>query len=155
MNFDDDFSSSTSSSTEISDFEEFEPESLARDTDESEELTSFLRLPPPKNKTRAPAPPAPIEVIPPSIAKSVLNAEKEKDEIIDVDFNKFRAEGEELAKQNALIKDRTQFNGVGYQREKSQLMYLAKLDEETRGAYEQQFRNVTRGQTLSSKMYGW
>ena len=145
----------SSDSSDFSDFEEFKPENFSTELDKPNPTRGGIRLPPPKKNSVAPPPPPPIEVIPPSIAKTVLEAEKEKDEVILVDFDTFREEGEDLAQKNAMIKDRSQYKGVGSQRAKSQLTYLAQLDVETRGAYEQQLKNSTRAKIASSKMYGW
>ncbi|KAH0785938.1 hypothetical protein GPJ56_010142 [Histomonas meleagridis] len=145
----------SSDSSDLSEFEDFHPEDFSAELDRPTPTRGGIRLPPPKKKSVAPPPPPPIEVIPPSIAKTVLEAEKEEDQVISVDFDTFREEGEDLAQKNAMIKDKSQYKGVGYQRAKSQLTYLAQLDLETRGAYEQQLKNSTRAKVASAKLYGW
>jgi hypothetical protein len=54
-----------------------------------------------------------------------------------------------------MVRDKTLFDGVGYDRAKSQLTYLAGLDEQTRGEFEDQMRRRTRASVAAKKMYGW
>ena len=115
---------------------------------------SKLKLPAPKKNAIAPLPPAPIEVPKVEASSIQLNTTHEK-EIIELNSEEFQQAGVELAEKNMMIKDSQQYNGVGYDRNKSQLTYLADLDEQTNGAFEQQMRNITRGKVAANKMYGW
>ncbi|KAK8895092.1 hypothetical protein M9Y10_023534 [Tritrichomonas musculus] len=115
---------------------------------------SKLKLPPPKKPSIAPPPPAPIEV--PKIQASDIKQESgEEKEIIELNSEEFKKSGVELAEKNMMIKDRTQYSGVGYDRSKSQLTYLAELDQQTNGAFEQQMRSISRSLVAAKKMYGW
>ena len=120
-----------------------------------EEDKGGLKLPPPKKRQEVVVPPPPIEVLPAQVARKVDEAAKEKPQEIEVDVEELRQEGAELAERNAVVRDRAQYNRVGYDREKSQLTYLAKLDEETRGEFEQQMKRATRAKVAAKRMYGW
>lgn len=115
---------------------------------------SKLKLPPPKKPSIAPLPPAPIDVPKVQTSNIKLESGTEK-EIIELNSEEFKKSGVELAEKNMMIKDRTQYNGVGYDRSKSQLTYLAELDQQTNGAFEQQMRSISRSQIAARKMYGW
>jgi hypothetical protein len=141
----------TSSSAE-SDMEDFLPKN---DAASYQTATSRLRLPRPKRHRPAPPPPPPNKVIPVSIAKTVLEASREAPEEIVVSVDEFRREGIRLAESNTMVSDKTQFNGVGYDRAKSRLTYLAKLDAETRGKFEKQMQKRTRAKAATNKIYGW
>lgn len=115
---------------------------------------SKLKLPPPKKQSIAPLPPAPIDV--PKIQTSNIKLEMgEEKEVIELNSEEFKKSGVELAEKNMMIKDRTQYQGVGYDRSKSQLTYLAELDQQTNGAFEQQMRCISRSKVAAKKMYGW
>jgi hypothetical protein len=145
------YDTETSSSAE-SDMEDFVPEKEAASYQSG---TSRLRLPRPKRHMIGPPPPPPIEVIPASIAKTVIEASREGPEEIVVDVDEFRREGIRLAESNAMVRNRAQFNGVGYDRAKSQLTFLAKLDTQTRDEFEKQMQKRTRAKVATNKMYGW
>lgn len=116
--------------------------------------TDGFKLPAPKKPSIAPLPPAPIDV--PKIQTSKVKLEKGSEkEIIELNSEEFMKSGVELAEKNMMIKDRTQYSGVGYDRNKSQLTYLAELDKQTNGAFEQQMRNSSRSRVAAKKMYGW
>lgn len=117
--------------------------------------TATLFLPPPKRHREAPVPPTPIEVIPPTIAKTVLESKSQVPEEIEIDIEEMKRESVELAERNAIVRDSTQYNRVGYDRAKSQLTYLAKLDEATRGEFEDQMKRATRARVAAKRMYGW
>ncbi|OHS96952.1 hypothetical protein TRFO_02099 [Tritrichomonas foetus] len=142
----------TSSSESFEDFKV--EETLNNELRTFQSQNSKFKLPPPKRNILAPAPPPPIEITTPQISK-ILQDVQDKEEIIELNSEEFKNAGVELAEQNAMIKDRTQYNGVGYDRNKSQLTYLARLDQETNGAFEQQMKNSTRGKLAARKMYGW
>ena len=112
-------------------------------------------LPPPKKKLFAPPPPPPIDIAPPEISKEVIIAADEKETIIDVDLEEFRNKNQEFAEKNMMIKDSTQFNGVGHDRSKSQLTYLASVDVATRGTFESQIKKSSRSRFKGKQMYGW
>ena len=148
------YDSDSASSDEII---KYDPEDDIRETEQTmlKHKDGKLRLPPPKKKQEVPVPPPPMEVIPPTIAKIVTEASKEKPQEIEVDLDELRTEGLNVAERNAIVRDRSQFNRVGYDREKSQLTYLAKLDEETRGEFEEQMKKATRAKVATKRMYGW
>ena len=150
LNYDLDDTSSSSGGMEDFKVEETLEDDFRAFTTEN----SRFKLPPPKKKTIAPAPPAPIEVYTPQIAK-ILQEKNGKEEIIELNSEEFKKSGVEFAQQNAIIRDRTLYDGVGYDRNKSQLTYLAELDLQTNAAFEQQMKNITRGKVAAKKMYGW
>lgn len=133
----------------------FEPDTDAIEEEQNTTDGSELRLPPPKKRGEIVIPPPPIEMIPVQIVKAAEQTAKEKPQEIEVDVEELRREGAELAEKNVIVRDRAQYNRVGYDRSKSQLTYLAKLDEETRGEFEEQMKRVTRAKVAARKMYGW
>jgi hypothetical protein len=142
------------------DLEHFVPEKEPRGPFASREpysptASSVLRLPRPRRTQFVPPPPPPIEVIPPAIARTVIEAAREAPEEVIVDVEEFREQGRRFAESHARVRDRTLFNGVGYDRAKSQLTYLAGLDEQTRGEFEDQVGRRTRASAAAKKMYGW
>lgn len=110
---------------------------------------------PPPIKEFVPPPPKPIEITPPQIAKQIIEAKNEKEQVVEIDFGKFKEQNVDVAKQNKLVRDRTVYNGVGYARAKSQLTYLANLDLETRQEYEEHVKKSTRAKNAVKTMYGW
>lgn len=133
----------------------FEPDVDGVEEEKSVRDGGELRLPPPKRKGEIVIPPPPIEMIPVEVVKVAEKAVKESPQEIEVDVEELRREGAELAEKNVIVRDRAQYNRVGYDRSKSQLTYLAKLDEETRGEFEEQMKRVTRAKVATRKMYGW
>ena len=87
--------------------------------------TKKYSLPPPKKKLIAPPPPEPVKIIQPVIAEAKQN--DESNEIIFVDAEAFQEKDTKLAMDNAMVKDKTAYHGVGRQREKSQLSYLSEV----------------------------
>lgn len=154
LTYEADSSSESSSSSDIEDaFVDAEPEELIPTNIKESKKTT---LPPPKTPMPAPAPPAPIPMLPPKIAKEVLDAQENQEEnVFDVDADELHTENTKLAESNMMVRDRTIFKGVGTERSKSQLTYLAKLDLETRGAFEQQMARSGRSRAASAKAYGW
>ena len=146
-------SSSSSSEAEFQDYKEEAPKIIS--STPSTKVISTFNLPAPTVKKDAPLPPPPIALLPPTIAKSVIQAQNEKEEVIDIDPEKLKTENQDVAEKNMIIRDKTQYNGVGYERWKSQLTYLAKIDLESRQTFEKQMSQATRARTFTSQMYGW
>jgi len=112
-------------------------------------------LPPPKRHVKAPAPPPPVDVAPPEIAKEVLLAKPEDEHIIQFDLEEYRQRGQEVAENNKIISDKSQLNGVGHVRERSHLRYLAQVDLNTQEIFEAQQKKITRARIRARQMYGW
>jgi hypothetical protein len=139
-----------------SDIEEFDPKKdIPEYSSQMSKAGGKLSLPPPKRQEEVPIPPPPIEILHATIAKNALEAANEKSEEIEVDVETLRREGLKLAESNAVVRDKTQYNRVGYDRAKSQLTFLADLDAQTRNAFEEQIRKRTSSKIAANKMYGW
>jgi hypothetical protein len=152
------FYESDSDSSDDLDMKHFVPDDEPRGallSNSNPSSKSKFDLPKPKRPHEAPPPPPPIEVISPTIAKVVLDASHEKPQEIEVDVAEFREHGTLFAENNAIVRDKAQYNRVGYDRAKSQLTYLADLDAQTRGEFEDQMKRGTRAKVAANKMYGW
>ena len=111
-------------------------------------------LPAPKKKLYAPPPPEPIKVIQPVVAEAKKEM-LEDEEVIVVDANDLQEKNAKLAQDNAMVKDKTLYRGVGRQREKSQLTYLSEVFAQDAGNFQKLSRRATHTRINAAQMYGW
>ena len=109
-------------------------------------------LPQPKKKLIAPPPPSPVRIIQPIVAPMKQN--DETIEFIFVDAEAFQ-EKIQLAIDNAIVKDKTAYHGVGRQREKSQLSYLSEVYAQDSGYLQKLARKSVHSKVAAQQMYGW
>lgn len=99
--------------------------------------------------------PKPVDVIRSEYYNDLLNQKKEEEAIVHVDAGSYKQQFTELARENAIIQDTSLYRGVGRHRHMSQLKYLADIDSQSRGVYEQMVKNETRARVKANRVYGW
>ena len=150
-----------SSDDEFEGFKDYE-ESKNFDATKPDEIFSKTKtyssnkfsLPPPKKKSYAPPPPEPVKIIHPIVAQA-KKEDFQEEEIIEIDAETLKEKDAKLAQDNAIVKDKTMYHGVGRQREKSQLTYLSEVFAQDAGNYQRVSRRTTQARTKAAQMYGW
>lgn len=131
----------------------FQKKSYLTNTSDLESTKKFS-LPAPKKKLNAPPPPEPIKVIQPVVAEARKEMKEDK-EVIEVNAEDLQQKDLKVAEDNAMVKNKTMYRGVGRQRAKSQLTYLSEVYANETSEFESKSRKIANAKSNAAKMYGW